>query len=835
VDRPGPEAYSAPRLTPRHKKTAAGKTLSAKVAATWNVELPARLVRFLDKERPRYEGRSIFGMRGFGGAVKMPLRFAAGELAGYADTARRLTGVAPSAFLPLAAAGKHAGTYFVAVELAKPGLPLHFFDYESGFALYAPDFETFLKRKLLKKGEPTPGERLSAAYKKAEALHAKEKFSAAEAILVQALPGVPEEPPSFDEFVDLPGQVMNLLGLCRERRGAIEAATRDFERGMRLGSHFAGLNICRRHFDRGDFASLIPLAERMRGEIHVQIAEYEWFWIRHYLGQAYLATAQAPRAVVAYHQIRKFLAGSEKHAEAAKDLRGLAKKGGPSGEGAAEILRWFDPPAKERSEVEHDRHRAFWRQVPPEARAALLGQAKAREPSDEALAAIVKLRDVRLTNMKLGDGDFLRGFELLESLNLEGSPIPNLAPLLGHARLEELDLRRGGITSLAPLAALPLLRDLSCGENPLESLDGLQALKRLRRLHAPKAGIRDLSPLAGLKELEELTLYENPIDDLSPLAGCASLKEISCFGAKRPLRGLPALARLPRLEEVNGDEAPKADVRALRKARPDVFVDSGDESEPRRATFSTAEPRAAWDRRRSVGPRWARMLEKMLDDEEGGVPSDERLLELFSERFVSVEKLGLKSLAPVAAFKAMDSLDASDNALDGLDALAGHPWLRDLSVRRNAIRSLAPLATLRRLEELHCDENPLASLAGLEKLRGLRELSADQTGIADLSPLRELKNLSCLAIVGNRVRSLKPLAGLDRLESLYAYENAFTDLSPLAGCARLRVVECFANPGLKNVLALKDLPELRQVVSHGALPAREIHDFSRLRPDVEID
>src|SRR5436190_1736291 len=133
-----------------------GKGLSAKVAAGWGVVLPERLARFIDEERTIYQGRFVFGMPGFGGAVKMPLYFGAGELANYAQYARDVTGIAPTTYLPLAAAGKHSGTYYVAVDITKPELPVYFYDYEPGFSLYAPDFETFLKTKLLKKGERTP-------------------------------------------------------------------------------------------------------------------------------------------------------------------------------------------------------------------------------------------------------------------------------------------------------------------------------------------------------------------------------------------------------------------------------------------------------------------------------------------------------------------------------------------------------------------------------------------------------------------------------------------------------------------------------------------------------
>src|SRR5436190_3676220 len=330
--KPAKKQPKAPKAKPK-----TGKALSSMTAAAWGVVLPERLVRFIDEEQTTYQGRFVFGMPGFGGAVKMPLYFGAGELAGHARYAMDVTGIAPTTYLPLAAAGKHEGTYYVAVDITKPELPVYFYDYEPGFSLYAPDFETFLKTKLLKKGERTPGENLVGLYEKAKKLHAAKKFKEAEAILVQALPGVPQVPPrTFDEFMDAPANVMNLLGVCRQQRGAIAAALKDYEHAARLGSDTAGLNICLYHKKRGEWAKLIPYAEQMRARIRFSIAEYAFFWVRHYLGQAYLSTGDLPKAVVAYHQIRKFVGESdpEQMADAASDLRGMAKKKGPGAKGA---------------------------------------------------------------------------------------------------------------------------------------------------------------------------------------------------------------------------------------------------------------------------------------------------------------------------------------------------------------------------------------------------------------------------------------------------------------------------------------------------------------------
>lgn len=850
--KPAPRKKAPAKKTPAKKTPGSKKGLAARVAADWGVVLPERLIRFFDQERPTYEGRSIFGMKGFGGSVKMPLRFAAGELSVYADYARSMTGIAPTASLPLAACGKHEGTYFVAVDLSKPELPVSFFDYESGFAPYAPDFEAFLKTGLLKKGEKTPTELLRGHYDKAKKLYGQKKYAAAEAILAKALVGVPVGPSkTFDDDMDLPGNAMNVLGCCREKLGRMDAAMKDFENATKMGSTVAGLNICSRFKDRGDWAGLITYGELLRERIYFGIAEYEWFWVRHYLGQAYLATGDVPQAVIAYHQIRTRFATSDakKVAEAAGDLRELVKKKRPGAEAAAQILTWFDPPARVITDDRRQRLHAFWDRVPAEARPELLeavegGKPGKQRPSDEVLDRILRLEEVTIKHKQLGDVGFLKDFDRINDLNLEGSKFSGLGPIPSLTGLKELDLRNAGITSLKPLATLTRLRKLSCSENELESLDGVQSMTRLTYLHAPESGIRDLTPLAGLPELEELTVYNNEIDDVSPLASCPRLKEISCFGITEPFKGLPALAALPRLETVNGRGAPAADIQALRAARPDVEVDTGFNSvAARRVVYQKEDLERElewWKDRAKLGAEWKKVLEKAYKDnadDENKVdnPSLQDLAKTLREDSVWVNKRRLKSLAPLTHFKAMDYLNASENELTDLSSLSGHEWLGTILVRENRLTSLAALSTLKRLEELYCEGNELESLAGLESVVTLRHLNADDNRIADASPLRGLVELRYLAICNNRLASLEPLSKLPKLETLHAYGNAVQDLSPLAGCPRLEKVTCFANPGLKGLLALKDLPDLRQVISHGALPSDEIREFARLRPDVEVD
>src|SRR4030042_188264 len=96
------------------------------------------------------------------------------------------------------------------------------------------------------------------------------------------------------------------------------------------------------------------------------------------------------------------------------------------------------------------------------------------------------------------------------TLDLDGTPVTELAPLAGLTQLTTLDLAGTPVTELAPLAGLTQLTTLYLGWTP----------------------VTDLAPLAGLTQLMMLYLDGTPVTELAPLAGLTQLTTLDPGGAR---------------------------------------------------------------------------------------------------------------------------------------------------------------------------------------------------------------------------------------------------------------------------------------------------------------
>ena len=184
-----------------------------------------------------------------------------------------------------------------------------------------------------------------------------------------------------------------------------------------------------------------------------------------------------------------------------------------------------------------------------------------------AIAGLIELRDLFLSDNPISDLSPLRGLNKLSHLVCKHTKISDLSPLAGLINLKHLDVAgnastldlspvarlinlqflavpeivelspvaglinltdlffsgNDNITDLSPVAGLINLGLLHSGGNAVSDLSPLARLTKLWHLYLPGAEISDLTPLAGLTNLRELYLHHNDISDISPLAGLTGL------------------------------------------------------------------------------------------------------------------------------------------------------------------------------------------------------------------------------------------------------------------------------------------------------------------------
>ncbi|CAI9404881.1 hypothetical protein ANOBCDAF_04707 [Pleomorphomonas sp. T1.2MG-36] len=323
------------------------------------------------------------------------------------------------------------------------------------------------------------------------------------------------------------------------------------------------------------------------------------------------------------------------------------------------------------------------------------------------IASLAGLQSLDISGSTISDLAPLDGLKELRNLNCSQTQISDLAPLADLNELQSLDCSGTQISDLAPLAGLNELQSLYCSWTQISDLAPLDGLKELRNLYCRATSISDLAPLAGLNELQSLDCWWTEISDLAPLADLNELQTLDCSGTQ--INDLAPLAGLKGLHSLN-----------------------------------------CWGTQ-------------------------------------------IGDLASLAGLNELQTLDCSEAQISDLAPLADLKGLHSLDCSEAQISDLAPLAGLKGLQSLNCSGTQISDLAPLAGLKGLQSLDCSRTQISDLAPLAGLKGLQSLNCSGTQISDLAPLAGLNELHSLNCSRAQISDVSCLSSCLMLRslsVSEC---------------------------------------------
>jgi internalin A len=799
----------------------------------YEMALPERLRRFFSTDEHRqYRGRKAGRLPGFASDVTQTLRVDVDALCEAQALFAELNAGAPRWGVVAVLGDIEDGARFMVADLTQPALPVHFFDYEEGLLPYAESFDAFLGATLDAE-EPSPVERLQAAYEAALAIHergASSEYPAVIAQLAAALTPVAADPPvGFDSFARYVGGGYDLLGKLELKLGDAKSAAAAFRAGLEHRSYRAGVSLLELHFEQSALDALVELGEHLRGYVPFMLDDYVWEHTRRLLARAYVRLGDEAKAVLALHDLRRaFAEQPEKLETVVRELRALSE--GPHGAIATRAVRWLSPAPRVRTPEDDARIEAAWALVPRgvQRAAKLKANLEKKQPSVDELAQILRAEELDLRALKLSDLSFLGAFNRLRSVNLGRNGLSSLRSLPRLEALETLEVAENALETLEGIEHAPRLVRIACEKNRLTTLAGIEALVDLREIDASENLLEDLTPLASLPELEKVRIHTNQITDLTPLASCPRLENVTCFS--NPLEtGLVALAELRWLDDLDDlvDElSEEADEFWARRRA--AGLDVAEDAPPSPADMDALRGwwRALPDgfsqalRRRAVGPA----------DE----ITDAALLEVSRSDMLHLGKKGIADLEPIRRFERATWVKLSENQLEDLEPLRALTRLRTLYVDDARVVSLAPLAACSQLESLQAARNRITSLAGLEASSALRKLDVTGNAITSLAVLADKTELRHCALGLNAIESLAPLSGLSKLRTLSIQGNRITDLSPLATCAELEVLICFANPGLRGLMALAELPRLRQVHTHCGVPDAELERFRAARPGIDL-
>ena len=182
------------------------------------------------------------------------------------------------------------------------------------------------------------------------------------------------------------------------------------------------------------------------------------------------------------------------------------------------------------------------------------------------------LQTLDLTETNVTDLSPLASLPALQTLYLMDTNVTDLSPLAGLPALQTLDLMGTSVTDLSPLAGLPALQTLALTGTSVTDLSPLASLPTLQALYLMETSVTDLSPLASLPTLQSLGLGGSSALDLSSVANLPRLQELRLFG--NPVPDLTTLARLGALRKLTlyHMEISIDTIDEFRKCRPDIDI-----------------------------------------------------------------------------------------------------------------------------------------------------------------------------------------------------------------------------------------------------------------------
>jgi hypothetical protein len=160
----------------------------------------------------------------------------------------------------------------------------------------------------------------------------------------------------------------------------------------------------------------------------------------------------------------------------------------------------------------------------------------------------------------------------LESLNITGTSVTNLAELSEFYRLKSLSLNRLGMTDLNSLPNIKSLESLSFTEMPVTNLLSILKFDGLKKLNFSNTAVDDLRPLTTLASIEELNCSGTNIKRFTGIENLVNLKKLDCSNTK--VFKFDRLLELSKLESVIcfNTSLRANDIQKLKEALPKVEV-----------------------------------------------------------------------------------------------------------------------------------------------------------------------------------------------------------------------------------------------------------------------
>ena len=326
----------------------------------------------------------------------------------------------------------------------------------------------------------------------------------------------------------------------------------------------------------------------------------------------------------------------------------------------------------------------------------LLGTKDSTVENLGVLSGMPQLEQLSLRNLKdVKDLNFVQNMPKLKSLNLEDLAILNLDGLSGHLSLNSLSIACSSLENVNALSTLNSLQTLSISYHTYDvpDLHGLSALENV------KCYSMDRDSISHMPSIKNLTI-DNYGSEYSAdfLQGMNALTDLTIvgngiIGAVQPDLG-PVLRTLPALTHLEFQDLPFDKYTDYTQ----TFTNNG----AKELIFSPNKSRSSSDY-----PVLPVSLSHMEDDNtvESLTLTNATLKNLDDES----DDFSTNAKSFLSHYKALKSLNISDNKLQSLDCLEGLTTLEELDFSNNYISDISVLRNLPNLKRVKMSGNPIVN------------------------------------------------------------------------------------------------------------------------------
>ena len=326
----------------------------------------------------------------------------------------------------------------------------------------------------------------------------------------------------------------------------------------------------------------------------------------------------------------------------------------------------------------------------------LLGTSHCTVENITVLSGMPQLEQLSLRNLKdVKDLNFVQNMPNLKSLHLENLSILNLDGLSGHLSLNSLSIDCSSLENVNALSTLSSLQTLSFGYHTyqLPDLHGLSALENVNCYSL------DRDSIAHMPSIKTLTIYNSSSEYSADfLQGMNALTDLTIvgngiIGAVQPDLG-PALRTLPTLTHLEFQDLPFDKYTDYTQ----TFTNTG----VKELIFSPYKSRSSSDY-----PVLPVSLSHMEDDNtvESLTLTNATLKNLDDES----DDFSTNAKSFLSHYKALKSLNISNNKLQSLDCLEGLTTLEELDFSNNYISDISVLRNLPNLKKVKMSGNPIVN------------------------------------------------------------------------------------------------------------------------------